>query len=118
MPLDQQTIRFGTYTVNLQSGELYKSGAKINLPGQSFQVLTSLLERPGDVVTRKALEEKLWPDGTVVDYEHSLNAAVKRLREALNDAADNPQRRSPGGATVLSTRWRATSRSAAAGSGQ
>jgi TolB-like protein/DNA-binding winged helix-turn-helix (wHTH) protein/Tfp pilus assembly protein PilF len=91
MPLDQQTIRFGTYTVNLQSGELYKNGAKINLPGQSFQVLTSLLERPGDVVTRKALEEKLWPDGTVVDYEHSLNAAVKRLREALGDSAENPR---------------------------
>jgi TolB-like protein/DNA-binding winged helix-turn-helix (wHTH) protein/Flp pilus assembly protein TadD len=91
MQSDPQTVRFGTYTVSLQSGELYKNGIKIKLPEQSFQILTSLLERPGDVVTRKELEEKLWPDGTVVDYEHSVNAALKRLREALNDSADNPR---------------------------
>jgi TolB-like protein/DNA-binding winged helix-turn-helix (wHTH) protein len=91
MQSEPQTVRFGTYTVNLQSGELHKNGVKVKVPEQSFQILTCLLEHPGQVVTRKQLEEELWPDGTVVDYEHSLNAAVKRLREALGDSADNPQ---------------------------
>jgi TolB-like protein/Tfp pilus assembly protein PilF len=67
------------------------NGVKIKVPEQSFQILTCLLEHPGEVVTRKELEEKLWPDGTFVDFEHSLNAAVKRLREALHDSADTPR---------------------------
>ena len=91
MHADPQTICFGAYTLDLRSGELNKNGAKIKLPEQSFQILVELLRHPGEMVTRKQLEEKLWPDGTFVDFEHSLNAAVKRLREALHDSADNPR---------------------------
>jgi Tol biopolymer transport system component/DNA-binding winged helix-turn-helix (wHTH) protein len=83
-------IRFGIFEVNLQSGELRKSGLKLKLTGQPFQVLTILLERPGEVVPREELQKRLWPD-TFVDIEHNLNAAVNRIREALDDSAENPR---------------------------
>jgi TolB-like protein/DNA-binding winged helix-turn-helix (wHTH) protein len=84
-------IRFGVFELDLAAGELRKSGIKVRLQEQPFQILSLLLERPGQVVTRDEIQQKLWPDGTFVDFEHSLNAAVKRLREALEDSADNPQ---------------------------
>lgn len=83
-------VRFGLFQVNLHTGELWKNGSKIKLEGQPFQILTLLLERPGELVTRDELEQKLWPPGTFVDFEHSINAAVKRLREVLGDSADSP----------------------------
>ncbi len=86
-----QVVRFGVYEVDLRAGELRKSGVKIKLQGQPFQILALLLERPGEVVTREEIQKKLWPADTFVDFEHSLNAAVKRLREALGDSADNPR---------------------------
>ena len=83
-------VRFGVFQVNLHTGELWKNGSKIKLEGQPFQILTLLLERPGELVTREELEQKLWPPGTFVDFEHSINTAVKRLREVLGDSAESP----------------------------
>jgi TolB-like protein/DNA-binding winged helix-turn-helix (wHTH) protein len=86
-----RTIRFGVFELDLRSGELQKQGRKIRLEGQPVQVLMCLLENPGELVTREELHRKLWPADTFVNFEHGLNAAVKRLRQALNDSADNPR---------------------------
>jgi Tol biopolymer transport system component/DNA-binding winged helix-turn-helix (wHTH) protein len=83
-------VRFGTFEVDLQAGELRKSGVKLKLTGQPFQVLTFLLEHPGQVVTRDDLQKRLWPD-TFVDVDHNLNTAINKIREALGDAAENPR---------------------------
>jgi len=83
-------IHFGVFQVNLHTGELRKNGSRIKLEGQPFQILALLLGRPGELVTREELEQKLWAPGTFVDFEHSINAAVKRLREVLGDSADSP----------------------------
>jgi eukaryotic-like serine/threonine-protein kinase len=91
MPLAANLLRFGAFEVDLRAGELRKSGIKIKLQEQPLQVLAMLLEHPGEVVTREELQRKLWSTDTFVDFEHSLNAAVKRLREALGDSADNPR---------------------------
>jgi len=84
-------IRFGVYEVDLATEELRKNGLKIKLSGQPFQVLAMLMERPGAVVTREELRKKLWPDGTFVDFDHSLNTAINKIREALGDSAENPR---------------------------
>ncbi len=83
-------IRFGTFEVDLPAGELRKSGVKLKLTGQPFQVLTILLERPGEVVTREELQKRLWPD-TFVDVDHNLNTAINKIREALGDSAESPR---------------------------
>ena len=83
--------KFGTFEVDLRARELRKGGIRIRLQDQPFEILAMMLERPGDVVTREELSRRLWPAGTFVDFEHSLNAAVKRLRAALGDEADNPR---------------------------
>jgi TolB-like protein/DNA-binding winged helix-turn-helix (wHTH) protein/Tfp pilus assembly protein PilF len=90
-PVKPTLVRFGVFEVDLRAGELRRSGSKVKLQEQPFQVLAMLLERPGEVVTREAIQQKLWPSDTFVDFEHSINAAVKRLREALDDDADNPR---------------------------
>jgi len=84
-------VRFGVFEVDLASAELRKRGLKIRLSGQPFEVLATLLERPGEIVTREELQKKLWPDGTFVDFDHSLNTAVNKIREALGDSAENPR---------------------------
>ena len=84
-------VRFGVYEVDPYSGELRKNGIKVKLQEQPFQVLTMLLERPGEVISREELQRRLWPADTFVDFDHSLNAAIKRLRDALRDSADNPR---------------------------
>src|SRR5262250_765961 len=84
-------IRFGVFELDLRSGELQKQGHKIRLEGQPVQILICLLEKPGELVTREELHRKLWPADTFVNFEHGLNTAVKRLRRALNDSADNPR---------------------------
>src|SRR5579863_3747535 len=84
-------IRFGVFELDVRSGELQKQGRKIRLEGQPVQVLMCLLESPGELVTRDELHRKLWPADTFVNFEHGLNAAVKRLRQALSDSADNPR---------------------------
>src|ERR671911_1132706 len=86
-----QRLRFGAFELDVRSRELRKDGVCIRLQEQPFEILRLMLERPGDVVTRDELRQRLWPDGTFVDFEHSLNAAVKRLRSALGDDADNPR---------------------------
>ena len=85
-----RSIRFGTFEVDLQAGELRKSGLKLKLTGQPFDVLVILLERTGEVVTREELQKRLWPD-TFVDVDHNLNTAINKIREALGDSAENPR---------------------------
>src|SRR5260221_6963316 len=84
-------ITFGTFEADLQAGELRRNGRKVRLQEQPFQVLTVLLEKPGEIVTREELRNRLWPADTFVDFDHGLNAAVKRLRDALGDSAENPR---------------------------
>jgi DNA-binding winged helix-turn-helix (wHTH) protein len=84
-------VRFGLFEVDLRSGELHKDGVKIKLQEQPFQILAMLLEHPGQVVTREALQQKLWSNDTFVDFDNSLNKAIKKIREALGDSADNPR---------------------------
>lgn len=81
---------FGVFELDLVAGELRRSGSRVKLQEQPFQVLALLLEKPGDVVTREDLRNRLWPADTFVDFDHGLNAAIKRLRNALGDSADNP----------------------------
>lgn len=84
-------IRFGIFEVDLRAGQLRRNGLRVRLQEQPFQVLAMLLERPGEVVTREDLHARLWPADTFVDFDHGLNAAVKRLRDALGDSAENPR---------------------------
>ena len=84
-------FRFGAFEFHVQARELRKHGLRIKLAGQPISVLAMLLERHGEVVTREDLQARLWPAGTYVDFEHSVNAAVKRLRQALGDSADSPR---------------------------
>jgi len=86
-----RTIRFGVYEVDLASAELRKQGLLLRLQEQPFQFLAALLEQPGEVVTREELCRRLWSNGTNVDFEHGLNAAVTRLRQALSDSAETPK---------------------------
>jgi DNA-binding winged helix-turn-helix (wHTH) protein len=84
-------VSFGTFELDLRARELRRNGLRIHLPEQSIQILAMLLERPGELVTREEIQAKLWPDDTIVEFDHSINAAVKRLRQALGDSADNPR---------------------------
>jgi DNA-binding winged helix-turn-helix (wHTH) protein len=86
-----RVVRFGVFEVDRAAGELRKSGVRIRLQEQPFQILLFLLDRPGDVITREELREKLWPADTFVDFDHSLNTAINKVREALGDSASNPK---------------------------
>ena len=86
-----RTFRFGVFELNMRSGELWKQGRKVRLEGQPVQILLCLLENPGELVTRDELRQRLWPAETYGNFEDGLNAAVKRLRQALNDSAGNPR---------------------------
>jgi TolB-like protein/DNA-binding winged helix-turn-helix (wHTH) protein/Flp pilus assembly protein TadD len=88
---DARIFRFGIFELDTQSGELRRHGQKVRLPDQSFQILKTLIGRPGEVVTRDELRRVLWTAETFVDFEVGLNSAVRKLREALDDAAENPQ---------------------------
>jgi DNA-binding winged helix-turn-helix (wHTH) protein/tetratricopeptide (TPR) repeat protein/TolB-like protein len=87
----QNKVRFGAFEVDLRTAELRTNGDKLTLQSQPFQILMVLLERPGELVTREELRKKLWASDTFVDFEHSLNKAVNRLREALDDSAGHPK---------------------------
>ena len=91
IPERRSTVRFGVFELDLVAGELRKSGVRIRIQEQPFQVLALLLERPADVVTREELRQKLWPADTFVDFDHSLNTAINKLREALGDSASSPR---------------------------
>src|SRR2546428_825498 len=86
-----RVLRFGLFEVDLGAHELRRNEVKLKIQGQPFEVLSLLLERPGDVVTREELRKRLWPADTFVDFDHSVNAAIKRLRDALGDSAENPR---------------------------
>ena len=89
--IQNPVVRFGVFEARLSSGELRKRGLPIRVPGQPFKILAMLLERPGEVVTRDELRKSLWSAETFVDFEHSLNSAIKKLRQALGDSAENPR---------------------------
>ncbi len=84
-------VGFGPFRLDLKAGELHKDGHRIRLQEQPFQILKMLLERPGEVVTREAIRQKLWPNDTIVEFDHSINAAIKKLRSALGDSAEEPR---------------------------
>jgi cholera toxin transcriptional activator len=90
-PNNSRIARFGVFELDLNAGELRKSGIKLRLQGQPFQVLALLLERAGEVVTREELRQKLWPSDTFVDFDHSVNTAINKVREALGDSASSPR---------------------------
>src|SRR6266849_1590490 len=90
-PSRQTAVRFGSFEVNPLTGELRKQGIRIKLHEKPFQVLLALLEHSGEVVTRKELQERLWPGDTFVEFENGLNNAISRLREALSDTAESPR---------------------------
>ena len=91
VPTPPKRVRFGAFELDERSGELRRDGLTIRLAEQPFTILRSLLEKPGQVVTREELRHRLWSADTFVDFEQSLNAAVKRLREALGDSSDHPR---------------------------
>jgi cholera toxin transcriptional activator len=94
MPVPQnksKVARFGVFELDLVAGELRKSGVKLRLQEQPFQVLALLLERAEEVVTREELQQKLWPSDTFVDFDHSLNTAINKVRDALGDSASSPR---------------------------
>ena len=84
-------MHFGSFDVDLRSGEVYKHGIRLKLQDQPFRVLSLLLEHEGDVVTREELRQKLWPGDTFVDFDSGLNSAIKKLRVVLGDSAEHPR---------------------------
>src|SRR5216684_3737718 len=91
VPARFRRVRFGVFEIDLHAGELLKNGLKIKLQEQPFQILTMLLSRPGEVVTREELRQKLWPTDTFVDFDVGLNTIIKRLRDTLGDSAESPR---------------------------
>ena len=91
MNTGRSTIRFGVFEVDLASGEIRRLGVKIKLQEQPYQVLIAMVERPGEVLSRQDLQQRLWPGGTTVDFDRGLNKAINRLRQALGDDADQPR---------------------------
>ena len=84
-------LRFGVFELDLRAGELRKHGLRVRLQEQPFQVLATLMEHPGEVVTREELQKRLWPADTFVDFDHGLNKAISKIREALSDSAESPR---------------------------
>src|SRR5690242_14211238 len=89
--ISRETIRFGLFEFDPHAGELRKQGIKIRLQGQPLEILAMLLAHPAELVTREELQKRLWSGDTFVDFDRSLNAAVKRLRAALGDSAESPR---------------------------
>ena len=108
-PRNAGIARFGGFEFDLSSRELRKGRTRIRVPDQSLAILAMLLERPGELVTREAIQARLWPHGTVVEFEHSVNSAIKRLRQALLDTASTPRFVSAFEGYLSSTRFSAIS---------
>ncbi|HMJ60271.1 MAG TPA: winged helix-turn-helix domain-containing protein, partial [Bryobacteraceae bacterium] len=89
--MPERTFQFGAFEVHERSGELRKHGARIRIQEQPFQILVLLLDRPGEIVGREEIRAKLWPENTFVDFDNAISSAVRKLREALSDSADNPR---------------------------
>src|SRR6202050_1550019 len=90
-PTSLRAIRFGVFQLDLQEQQLLRKGIRLKLQGQPFSILLTLLSQPGKVVTKEELRRKLWPDGVFIDFDHSLCTAINKLREVLDDSADNPR---------------------------
>ncbi|MGA2848849.1 MAG: winged helix-turn-helix domain-containing protein [Terracidiphilus sp.] len=90
-PRPARRYRFGAFEADVATGELRRQGLRVKLNAQPFQVLVMLMERRGELITREEISRELWPDGTFVDYEHGVNSAINRIREALGDTAGNPR---------------------------
>jgi DNA-binding winged helix-turn-helix (wHTH) protein len=90
-PVSPNAIRFGLFEADLSAGELRKRGRKIPLQDQPFRVLTLLLARPGELVSREEFQRALWPGDTFVEFDEGLNKAIQKLRQALDDSSDNPR---------------------------
>src|SRR5262245_29322021 len=84
-------FRFGVFELDLEEGELHKNGLKVKLQGQPYQLLALLVERSGQIVSREEICQQLWPDGTFVEFDRSLNVAVNKIRDALGDTASSPR---------------------------
>ncbi len=93
MPTERQAerFRFGVFEADAATGELWRKGMRVRLAAQPLQVLFMLLEKPGALLTREEIAKRLWPDGTFVDFDHGVNSAVNRIREAIGDTAANPR---------------------------
>src|SRR5262249_39518414 len=89
--LDRGCVRFGVFELNTGSGELRKHGVRVRLQDQPLKLLLCLIETPGEICTREVLIQRIWPDGTFVDYERGLNSAVTRLRQVIGDSAEAPR---------------------------
>lgn len=87
----KKRFRFGVFEADQATGELRKQGRRVQLQGQPFDILIMLLERSGEVVSRSSIQERLWPEGTFVDFDHSLNTAVNKIRDVLGDSASSPR---------------------------
>jgi cholera toxin transcriptional activator len=90
-PLPARRYRFGLFEADTATGELRRQGIRVKLNAQPFQLLCMLLDHPGELLTREQISSDLWPDGTFVDFEHGVNSAINRIREALGDSAGNPR---------------------------
>src|SRR5262245_42781268 len=84
-------VLFGSFQLDVRSGELRRNGIRVRVPDQSIQDLAILLERSDEVVTRGELYQRLWPNGTIVEFEHGINSIINRLRQTLEDSADDPR---------------------------
>ena len=89
--ISPKTVRFGVFEIDYTNIELRKYGVRLRIQQQPFHILAALLDHPGEVVTREELIARLWPDGTTVDFDRGLNAAVTRLRQVLSDSAESPK---------------------------
>lgn len=90
-PVPSKCFRFGVFEANAVTGELRRQGTRVRINAQPFELLCLLLEAPGELISREEIARALWPDGTFVDFDHGVNSAVNRLREALGDTAGNPR---------------------------
>jgi len=90
-PFSSQVVRFGIFELDIRAGELRKQGRKIRIQDQPFRLLALLLGRAGEVVTREELQQALWPGDTFVEFDQGLNTAIKKIRQALGDSAENPR---------------------------
>src|ERR1700687_3572925 len=86
-----RVFRFGAFELNVRAAELRKHDIKVRLQEQPFRILLMLLDHPGEVVLREEIRKKLWPNDTIVEFDHSINAAVQKLREAFGESADKPR---------------------------
>jgi len=90
-PRPSGALRFGAFQVNPAARELRKDGVPVHLPRQLFHILSMLLDKPGEIVTREEIRQRLWAPGTFVDFEHNLNSAIKKVRTALGDSGQAPR---------------------------